>query len=778
MQCTDINDCLKQIQDYYTGEKTGHFLLVNTENYDVYQGILQRLQTDKQKHCFFVSNNLYPNGLPNIEPVIVKAASDECSVVIGLSPACMIQSENTLDAKLDELLGTSISGYSVILLDHCDKYLRRYLWRDKRIDRRVLFVEGVSSSLPSIQLLPTNQNPIGKKPLDGIGGLLRKLENFSESELKSDPVLLVSTSFQPASFTKAVYSVSAASNTYVMLCKKYHDISNATEEKYGTDKEWEYLAGKLSEHSSFSELICAEFGAITNLSAHIEDVWESQDTLVQWLLWLALKVFGEKSNSYLTFLLNKDGTAASFVEQIYLSLADVKHTQNDFDKMYQERKRLIDKIPEQLPLISRYCERIGIYQNDAVYYLTDSTDIERYEFMRLLSESEFSEGELLAIVSRFSADLALYLRPFTFDTSNTKLSEADSDLRAKLTDYFKEYKIQKLTNRIHPDFLSTVNTFAISRPYNKLQPRSRIISHMDRDDMELFFFDALGVEYLAYIIAKCETYGIMTELSIGHCELPSITVKNKEFDQFFSDSIYHKIDELDEMKHHSQVFNYEKCPYPTHLFQELEVIDSELRRIHSLLIQGTLKKALVVADHGASRLAVLYGHENEPPIPLSEPGEHSGRCCQIADDPNLENAAYEDGFAVLANYDRFKGGRRANVEVHGGATLEEVLVPVMILSKKPDKINICFVDSVIILIPREIPKLTIYSNIPLTNPRLRVNGEFIDGTLVGDKKHAVFELPKIKRKGEYTAEVFDGQKNMAVTLTFSARKNTHENNLL
>ena len=31
MQCTDINDCLKQIQDYYTGEKTGYFLLVNTE---------------------------------------------------------------------------------------------------------------------------------------------------------------------------------------------------------------------------------------------------------------------------------------------------------------------------------------------------------------------------------------------------------------------------------------------------------------------------------------------------------------------------------------------------------------------------------------------------------------------------------------------------------------------------------------------------------------------------------------------------------------------------
>lgn len=175
MQCTDINDCLKQIHDYYTGEKTGHFLLVNTENYDVYQGILQRLQTDKQKHCFFISDNLYPNGLPNIEPIIVQASNDECSVIIGLSPAYMIQSEKVLDEKLDELLGTSISGYGVILLDHCEKYLRKYLWRDKRIERRVLLVAGDASSLPSIQLLPNNQKPIGKKPLDGIGGLLRKL---------------------------------------------------------------------------------------------------------------------------------------------------------------------------------------------------------------------------------------------------------------------------------------------------------------------------------------------------------------------------------------------------------------------------------------------------------------------------------------------------------------------------------------------------------------------------------------------------------------------------
>lgn len=778
MQCKDVNDCLKQIHDYYSGDKTGYFLLVNTENYDIYQGVLQRLQTDKKIHCLYVSESLYPIGLPNIEPLIAQASSESYTALVGLSQAYMIQSERTLDEKIDELLSSAISGYGIILLDHCEKYLKKYLRRDSRINRRVIFVEGESSNLPSIQLLGKEQCAIGGKPLEGINELLKALERLTDADVRNSPSLLVRTQFNSLNFTNAVYSFSAASGIYEMLCNKYHDISNATEEKYGTEKEWGYLAKELKKHSSFSDLICAEFGAITNLSAHIEEVWEYKDELKQWLLWLALKVFGEKSNLYLSFVLQNSNTVSDFLKHLCLDLAQVKFSEATFPKMYQERKHLMEKAPEQLPLINKYCEKIGVYQKDAVYYLTDNSDIERYEFMRLLSENDYTETKLSSIVAAFSDDLSLYLKNFSFDISNTKLSESDSDLRIKLTEYFKEYKIQKLTNRIHPEFLTSVNEYAVSRPYNKLQPRSSIISHMDRQGMELFFFDALGVEYLAYILAKCKMYGMVTELAIGHCELPSITTKNKEFEQFFPKAIYHKIDNLDEMKHHSQMYQYNKCPYPIHLFQELEVIDTELRKIHSMLVQGTLEKALIVADHGASRLAVLYGHENEPPIPLPEPGEHSGRCCEIAEDPRLDNAAYEDGFAILANYDRFKGGRAANVEVHGGASLEEMLVPVMILSKKPEKINICFVDSVIILIPRKIPTLTIYSNIPLSKPRLQVNGEFIDGKLVGDSKHAIFELPKIKRKGEYSADVFDGQKNMAVTLEFTARKNTHENNLL
>ncbi len=55
----------------------------------------------------------------------------------------------------------------------------------------------------------------------------------------------------------------------------------------------------------------------------------------------------------------------------------------------------------------------------------------------------------------------------------------------------------------------------------------------------------------------------------------------------------------------------------------------------------------------------------------------------------------KNGYIVLADYGRFKGSRAANVEVHGGASLEEVVVPVITLSLKDSSIEIKVVDTVI-----------------------------------------------------------------------------------
>ena len=775
MRCNNTSECFEQISAYFNGKKTGYFLLVNTENYDVYQEILQRLEADSCKRCVYVSQNCLPNGLPNVDAAVSIASSSGNYALVGLSQAQMLRSDSALAAKLDEVLSYPISGYCVVLLDHCEQILQKFMNRDIRIKNRVALVGGEVSPLPQIKFAKTEEECIGFKPLPDIPRLLTYLERLTDMQRQDHPAVTTLSSFPVDMFRNAVYSVTSSEGIYEALTTKYSDIAGATEKAYGTDVQWSWLASKMSGKSSFSALVCDEFGATANLSAHLSDVWESGDKKMQWLLWLSLKSFGEANNHYLTLILGNCDNVDSFEMHAYLDFADVDISHPEFERYYTERKRLLEQLSENLPLVKKYCDKLGRHQKDEVFYLTDNSTQEKYEFVRCLSLYDFTPEEISCATRSMSKPLHLYMQDFAFDAVNTKLPESDSSFRGDLTTYFRDYKLQKLTNRIFPEFLKRVNAYAQSpRPYNKLQPRSSIISHMDKKKVQCFFFDALGVEYLAFIMAKCEEYGLVSEVAIGHCELPSITVKNKEFLQHFADGDWRKIDDLDEIKHHSQVYDYRKCEYPLHLFEELDVIDEQLRMIQSMLVQGTLEKALIVADHGASRLAVRYGHELNSSIELEESGEHSGRCCPAAEDPNLSFVAYEDGFAVLANYERFKGGRRANVEVHGGASLEEVVVPIITLTKRPDNIELCFVNPVITLKHRVTPELVLYSNIPLSKPRLLIDDDFYDGEFVADKKHARFEIPKIKRKGNYFAEVYDGERNMSVKLEFKAQKQTRE----
>lgn len=768
------DECFEQISGYFNGECTGFFLLVNTDSYDTFQEILQRLQADSSKRCVYVSDYCYQNGLPDTDSAVKAVIDSGEFALVGVSQALMLRSEEALERTLDELLSLPISGHCVVLLNHCGQILQQYIHRDIRLKNRVVLVEGDSSPLPQIRLAKSAAICVGFEPLADIAHLLKYLENMTSSQYERHPVLTVLCGFPTRLFSRAVYPVSEADGIYETLCARYPDVAGGTEKSYGTDEQWNALAVELDKFGSLSAVVAEHFGGAANLSAHIRDTFEGNDSTEKWLLWLALSVFGEKNNKYLTMALENCPTIEKFTERVYLCLAEVDVTHPEFARLCSERRRLLSQLPENRPLVVKFCDKIGVHEKDAVFYLSDSTDKERHEFLRCLSCYDYTAEELDRAVNSMSKPLSLYMREFVFDSANTKLSDTDSALREQLTDYFREYKLQKLTNKIHGSFVETVESYAEQRPYNKLKARSQIVAKADKKDAELFFFDALGVEYLAFIKAKCEKYGLICELEIGRCELPSITEKNKDFQQYFPAENQHKIDALDEIKHHSTVYDYRKCDLPLHLFEELEIIDEELRRIQSMLVQGTISKAFVVSDHGASRLAVRYGRESAASVSLDESGEHSGRCCPAQADPHIPFAAYEDGYSILANYERFKGGRKANVEVHGGATLEEVVVPIITLTKRPENVEFCFTEPVIILVPREIPTLTLYANIPMTKPRLHIDGEFIEGEFVADNRHAKFSLPKLKRKGDYFADVYDGDKNVGVRLPFSAQKNTRE----
>lgn len=767
MYCDSVDESFKQISAYFKGESTGYPLVLDTENIGIYSEIIQRLEADTSKSCNYVSDSCQKNGLPNVEACVSFVSGRGDYVLIGSSQAMMLKSESALEEHVDAVLGQSISGHALIILCYCKRYIEKFGKRDPRIAGRTILINGEESPLPKIALLNEDlQNT--SFAMKNIKHLLSYLEKMTEMQLNEHSVIPVKTNFSKSFFSKAIYQVVESDGIYETLAKQYSEIAGATEKNYGTDAQWNWLSGKMRDKQSFSSVICDVFGTSSNLEHVIQEIDVQKEPNKHWLYWLAMKSFGT-TNNYLQKVLEHSKNESDFEEHIYLDLADEDVTDPNFEKLYVERRKLLERIPERLPLIARYCEKLGKHEKDAVFYLTDRSETEEFEFIRCLCIYDYAEDELYAAAKHFSPALDLYMQKFTFDGVNTKVSESDVALRDILTQYFQEYKVQKITNRIHASFENTINNFAVERPYNKLRPRSSIVSQLDKENAELFFFDALGVEYLSFIKAKCEEYGLVVEMSIGHCELPSITEKNKEFIQYFGGK-YRKIDDLDELKHHSQIYDYEKRKEPVHIFRELEIIDAELRRIQSLLVQETISKAIIVSDHGASRLAVIYGQENDSALELDEKGQHSGRCCPAEADPNISYAAYEDGFAVLANYERFRGGRKANVEVHGGATLEEVVVPVIVLSRKPENIEYCFTDPIIILKQKDVASLTLYCNVPMNKPRILIGQTFYDGEFVADQKHAKFVMPELKRSREYIAQIYDGDTSLSVSLKFKIQK--------
>ena len=192
---------------------------------------------------------------------------------------------------------------------------------------------------------------------------------------------------------------------------------------------------------------------------------------------------------------------------------------------------------------------------------------------------------------------------------------------------------------------------------------------------------------------------------------------------------------------------------PIYLAKELDIISSVIDKAATELVLRHCKRFLLVSDHGASRLAVLRRKEEK--YETDTKGEHSGRCCKLFEPYDLPFAAKENGYLVLADYGRFKGSRAANVEVHGGASLEEVVVPVIELMLKDSNITVEMVEEFVTVDFRTGTEITLFFNSPVKNVSVVLNGKRYSAFSL-DGNHYKVVLPDTKRAGNYPADVYAG----------------------
>jgi hypothetical protein len=157
---------------------------------------------------------------------------------------------------------------------------------------------------------------------------------------------------------------------------------------------------------------------------------------------------------------------------------------------------------------------------------------------------------------------------------------------------------------------------------------------------------------------------------------------------------------------------------------------------------------------------ITYGKEND--------GRHGGRCRKLSDAGNDDFptcATAENGYAVMAGYDRFKGGKIGQVENHGGATLEEVLVPILKFTRRnPYDVKI-LTES--ISIRKGKPARVLITVVPaVSDLTAKLDGQEFPGTSVsGNPNRFEVDLAGFTKSGTFQLSILSNH-NVLATIPF------------
>lgn len=574
--------------------------------------------------------------------------------LIGLGEYLALRGSAFAEKILRRLDKTTLGTARVVLLLRCvTQQVNALQMDDNRIvEQNRLYIE--ENAVSSVTVTCTSYFS-QKDVAIGVKKLLHDLEDGLSRNIHAISALDFSQSLVPVSYIKTPFEAIQHVIPGVELT-----------DSMGTTAQWEQFYQELLRCNGSLDKLFSRYDCADDFE---EDIYEKCAGLEfkNWVFYISLKQnYDRIQNDYLAYMVANTDCYEDLRINLLTGIVHIPRSDGRFHNLYTERKKLVKGFPESE--IAAFIRENQIDPMESIYRYTDNTKMEREAIISWVAQHGY-----IAEIEIIYPALAQYLGEYVFDCGG---------LSDELTKYFKQYRLMKVTNQITPEFLAQVEQNAQKLPYTHLETRdSAILRIPDKKDAFLYWIDALGVEYLSYIAILAKKKGLSIHVDIAYVELPTITSINKGFFEKWAGSKKEKEPRLDEIKHKDEGgYFYRPGQAPVHLASELEVIRKSIDRAATELAMHTCKTFVIASDHGASRLAVI--HHQEEKYDTDTKGEHSGRCCKEFADADLPQAICENGYLVLADYGRFKNSRAANVEVHGGASLEEVIVPIITLSLK------------------------------------------------------------------------------------------------
>ncbi|MDE7253103.1 MAG: BREX-4 system phosphatase PglZ [Acetatifactor sp.] len=205
-------------------------------------------------------------------------------------------------------------------------------------------------------------------------------------------------------------------------------------------------------------------------------------------------------------------------------------------------------------------------------------------------------------------------------------------------------------------------------------PRQEVAVAPYINDSDIYILDGVGAEYLPLLVELIRNKGYEIEAcDYAACHLPSITTVNKDY--------------LSSLPYKEWILTFDRDVvhgefYRTalNLRKAFDILESVVKDI---IAESEGRKIVITADHGATARAKWTGTKKKYDFSTAD---HEGRCCKINNKSEYSDTedyiVYEDevkpGTPFVISLNETSLYNRPRFEDHGGATAEEMLVPVIV----------------------------------------------------------------------------------------------------
>lgn len=486
---------------------------------------------------------------------------------------------------------------------------------------------------------------------------------------------------------------------YMYLIDDLHSYKKDPDEFYSrVIKLVETAGGK-----ELGDIILSEINVQYINETNIYNLWKTSDTFKRWLI-LNYVLIRYPKNTYLYKVVSliEDLSDKEFLEKMYESIFEFKDV-----SLIGERKNILASI-KRIEKDIVFSDRMVTYYNEVMTRLIQRkttivlSTLDLTKDNKIIAEkrdilAEAIQEEVLPYLTCFSSyerqliiwffrmkfidgDQIKVIYPNFWDYINVVESYAEPENYAKKFDeYFKIYRDVRLARREGTDYEAALEEWNKDENafygwyFNDRIEYPEVYLRKKNYVGNVYVLDGVGAEFLGYILKLLEKRGYYAEsFAYSKCHLPSITSVAKEFYPLEYEWILDYDNQVNHGGTYYHVHNIEKA---------LSIIENLVDRIVSE--EGDDAFA-ITADHGSTVGHKIQKKEKKYNFDKSE---HDGRCYYNKGKQRIEASTdytvYDDesGKQWIVALNQQSLYNNSKFAVHGGATPEEVLVPVIIAHK-------------------------------------------------------------------------------------------------